>query len=749
MPERRDRLARDVVETALEFYRRRLWREVPGDAFFSLRVPDEEFPLAVSVMGQAGEEFGLAMFTGAGALADMAQLTLGYELESAEHERNYLSVSFAAWAEIADEFRRLVLAAGLSPSRERAMPVVFAKPAFELARPARRPELRTVLWALRGVLAAHDAGELHPIPILASGEPPSEVLELEIGGAPKRPSVTARRIPWPKDVLLHDLPPLLALPRDLGDLPRSDQRWCLALVSMPGGIEGDERAVFGVFVAEERRGLVIANTITLGDDLAPVSEMLTGAFREFGLPREVVIADGRLHAALASGLAALDVKSSLDPDSSQARDIAAAIGEMAVEEAEDEVASSPLARWKDADRRVAKSLSEETLDADSARTSARFFGSDQELQAFLEELGDVSPIGAYIEWFAADYRATRRSKTRVERRLTRKRLDPDERVLLEARRDAEVSIYRVDACEPGVAIEVTDVLSGRRYTLHDRALSSGAREGLYLPLRLLHVPHDGGWTFSAIAGPPLAGHDVRDALQALERAGAELSPEGLRSDAHLLGQLWSWARDRRRRPPVLTNTDGDPFEPSTATFRVAEPKALERALAKREDVDHDDVEGDWTWLSAPSDTGERTVLARLELLDDRLVVEVNARRRLERAREWLDAVPGVRFERATSHATDSAAVPLDDRLPGPPPEPPTPDALESLREFARERCLRWPDERVPALGDLTPREACKTADGRRRVALLVNTMSPIGSPYGPIEVPRAELLRELGLAPAE
>ena len=41
MSARRDRLAREFVDTALELHRRRLWHEVPGEAFFAVRVPTE------------------------------------------------------------------------------------------------------------------------------------------------------------------------------------------------------------------------------------------------------------------------------------------------------------------------------------------------------------------------------------------------------------------------------------------------------------------------------------------------------------------------------------------------------------------------------------------------------------------------------------------------------------------------------------------------------------------------------------
>ena len=50
------------------------------------------------------------------------------------------------------------------------------------------------------------------------------------------------------------------------------------------------------------------------------------------------------------------------------------------------------------------------------------------------------------------------------------------------------------------------------------------------------------------------------------------------------------------------------------------------------------------------------------------------------------------------------------------------------------------------LGNRTPREVCKTANGRERVARSVRTMPDVSSPGGAIPVPREELLRELGIS---
>jgi hypothetical protein len=49
----------------------------------------------------------------------------------------------------------------------------------------------------------------------------------------------------------------------------------------------------------------------------------------------------------------------------------------------------------------------------------------------------------------------------------------------------------------------------------------------------------------------------------------------------------------------------------------------------------------------------------------------------------------------------------------------TPEIQAALRETLRRHYRSWPDERLPALGGRTPREAVRNADGREAVQALL------------------------------
>jgi hypothetical protein len=756
MSPRHDPLAKLLVDGALELHRLRLWERFDGDELLLARVPCEDAPVAVSIMGQAGQQFGVNVFRGPNAYASTARRIASDDPEAALAEASdMIGYSFDPWDAVPREYRELLLAAGLRPGTARAVPWILAKPPYEIGGPPDRDGLRTLAWVVQGLLAAHRAGELRPVQ--AGRGRRGRVLALDVAGDLRRPSCVARVEEAPDDAGEDERPALVALPGDLRRLKRTRQHWGLVWIPTGAAIADDPRrtSVAGLF---EIGGLMIDSAMLQGAELAPVGTLLAGAFRgerhdappSPGLPRRITFDDGRVHAALAPALRTLGVEAVLDPDDPHLARFVAVLGQAlgplaaALEAEEDDAEGADLepadlAAWKAADQRaaelVAGTIARDGLDTPRARK--RFFAGELNEELVLER-GDPGMVaGALIEWIAADYRATKRSRTLVEKLLERRDLDPGVRAMLVARRDAVLSLFRVDACDPGATIEVEDVLTGERATLHDRGLSASAREGLLLPLRLLRA---GPWTFPALAGPPLALWQGDEALAQLE-----LEPGATRRDAHLFGHLFAWSLGRGGRMPRLTNTDGDPLLPHTATFRVADGAALVRALSARADLERDD-DASWTWMRhdrSPAGGPGSTVLAHLELLDDRLVLEVNSERRLASARAWIDALPGVTFERATAHALDREGAAPDDRLAD--PAPPDPADRELYEDLAREIGRRWLETPIPMLGDRTPRQACKTADGRAQVERLVRTMPPIGTPAGPVAPPREEMLRELGI----
>jgi len=81
------------------------------------------------------------------------------------------------------------------------------------------------------------------------------------------------------------------------------------------------------------------------------------------------------------------------------------------------------------------------------------------------------------------------------------------------------------------------------------------------------------------------------------------------------------------------------------------------------------------------------------------------------------------------------------------PEPP-PDVRDKLHEILLERMSSWQDEPIPALGNKTPRQAVRSAPGRKAVAeLLANQQALFAANPQTAGIDLSEIWRNLGLEP--
>jgi len=202
----------------------------------------------------------------------------------------------------------------------------------------------------------------------------------------------------------------------------------------------------------------------------------------------------------------------------------------------------------------------------------------------------------------------------------------------------------------------------------------------------------------------------------------------------------------------MVNFDGDPLLLHTVHFTVTDEAAARSALKARPDLEFNKGDGSYVWQlqaakGAPRMPGDGPVSGgRLFFESSEMILETNSVERYRRARGWLDRIPGIGFSHFETQSPGELAEAAADapRRVKVPPAPPAPEVLEAAQRMLDEHYLKWLDERIPALGDRTPREHCRTEQGRREVAVMVRTMSDPGGMPG-LRMPRARLLKELGL----
>ena len=305
----------------------------------------------------------------------------------------------------------------------------------------------------------------------------------------------------------------------------------------------------------------------------------------------------------------------------------------------------------------------------------------------------------------------------------------------------------------GDSLVMEDLFEGGTVRIHDILLSECANDQICLSARVVKA---GRFQFISPLGPFLPLHAVPQAMAHLEELGLETTREGLRRKSHLIGRLWPWMDDweRSAREMKTVNFDGEPLSYHTAAWSVADEQAVRRTLEKREDIDYHEEEDHYLWLvegeqaRMPGDGRARA--ASITMVGGELILEVNSTGRLERARSWIDEIPGLAFLGSSELEAGEGGIPVlppDDRTgqgEGIPDPGSNPELAAALSEHMHKHYMEWLDEPIPALGDRTPRQVCRSKAGRRRVALMIRTITDPGGIPG-VTIPRKEMLRELGI----
>lgn len=100
--------------------------------------------------------------------------------------------------------------------------------------------------------------------------------------------------------------------------------------------------------------------------------------------------------------------------------------------------------------------------------------------------------------------------------------------------------------------------------------------------------------------------------------------------------------------------------------------------------------------------------------------ETNSKQRADSLRACVERACGPSLRHRAREHVDPTSVAQRSSAPRTPHEP-TAEERDILREAKREHYRAWLDAPVPALGGKTPRQAVRTAGGRRQVDVLLRS----------------------------
>jgi hypothetical protein len=237
-------------------------------------------------------------------------------------------------------------------------------------------------------------------------------------------------------------------------------------------------------------------------------------------------------------------------------------------------------------------------------------------------------------------------------------------------------------------------------------------------------------------------HDLSEKLlDAIRHAGktarVRLGTETLRMTAFVFTGLWlNNALDQVLHPqlPELCNSDGDDILWTTVCYRLKPKVAAEtirRALGAIPSL-RPESRTFWNWVEGKRRKGKKpapdkqtfitelddgsVVLGTLELTGKTLTLETNSPQRAERGRILIEPVlaglvghTAIESKTTADMMTSRDADPPQKLSSGLPPD----EERAALHTYLDQHYRGLLDEKVPMLGNITPRAAAKTAKGRK------------------------------------
>jgi hypothetical protein len=295
-------------------------------------------------------------------------------------------------------------------------------------------------------------------------------------------------------------------------------------------------------------------------------------------------------------------------------------------------------------------------------------------------------------------------------------LEPDEVELARRWLDTEPGLWEVGQVSAGNRVRLRNLMTGEVAEVTRRSPETPLGRLDLLYARVGPDGSEGGDGRMLLGGTVKLHRALRPQLQQL----LERAPTG--------EQVLDWFREAAQPGlPAMVNFEGEPILLSIARFRVPDPAVAVERLRERL---VEESEGEF--LETVEVDGRPIHRGRVRLDGDVLEMETNSAERLRRLERLVGtAVQGVRLLSREQRTPEEAMA--NGHIPDPAPSPDLPpeEIAGVLEAVMAEHEERWVDERLPALGGLTPRQA--VADRARRPALeaLLDDFDWIEAQAGP------------------
>lgn len=330
-----------------------------------------------------------------------------------------------------------------------------------------------------------------------------------------------------------------------------------------------------------------------------------------------------------------------------------------------------------------------------------------------------------------------------------------EKNLIKAISHEPYCFWEVTEVKPGKSIDLKNIMTGKAITVQEHTTSGSVNPKNIIFTRAVVVENI---NMLVGMGRTLIPHGLKPGLIELRKDIKEDRP--IVTDEDLL----EWDMDLREayldidyhlhNPPKMQNTDGDPMELHKLVFEIKDPGDAFEKLASLCVVEsfetlrktaEKDTKGSICKINFPwTKKGNKkiphydnTILGEVSIDHEKLTIQVNSSKRARRIRKKVEILMGsdVKFKLDVIEDMDSILSNLDKESFDHKIFQKEHDALmknPEIRQQFEVRILKhwdaWMDMKIPALGNITPRKAVKTSDGREAVEALLYDIESGKSP---------------------
>ncbi len=346
-----------------------------------------------------------------------------------------------------------------------------------------------------------------------------------------------------------------------------------------------------------------------------------------------------------------------------------------------------------------------------------FESNDMELVDFCET--------NFMEWFIYDWLIDEDTgETIIDIYLKENpRLIQDEINVLKRMRDAYISLYEVQAVFPEQGLLLKDLFSQEEFMVREKLATRSVQKWDIFATRLIYI--DEKYIISGCVYPyPLNNKEkiinyINKCYQDYKKESPSATfKQFLKKCSFIFNDIWC-IHLKNPPQPILVTTDKELLVFSKATYHFVNKNAIINELSKAKELKKI-KENEFLWLNEKD-----TILAKIEVKDNELILECNSKERFQRAKKIINKY----LANLITHQSDEYKDPYEmlESMKNLPPEKPLrtmPEEIEQklYRQFMQQHYEKWLTESIPALEGKTPFKAIKTEKGKAKVIELLKSI---------------------------